>query len=165
MSVKAAEIAPETNLNDYLRNTLHLTGTKSMCYEGGCGSCVVCVQIKDNIYAVNSVSTKTIVKFCSIVNLSRPTVLGVYFLLPRLENLHNRRNRQLKNGISPHPKGTRRVQRYPVWLLLAGDGDEHVRPLPKEHQNRDVRSGEFVLWKYMQVHRVQTDSSGVQIAL
>lgn len=56
------EITPETTLNVYLRKTVHLTGTKSMCLEGGCGACVVCVSFEDPwthksiLIAVNSVS-------------------------------------------------------------------------------------------------------------
>lgn len=61
--VKTDEISPETTLNEYLRKTSHLTGTKSMCLEGGCGACVVCVSFDDPVthksvlIAVNSVST------------------------------------------------------------------------------------------------------------
>lgn len=45
-----------------------------MCYEGGCGSCVVCVQIKDPVthkdvlYAVNSVSYSHSASFKSNFN-------------------------------------------------------------------------------------------------
>ncbi|XP_044766834.1 xanthine dehydrogenase/oxidase-like [Coccinella septempunctata] len=54
--VKSEDIAPETTLNDYLRHTLNLKGTKRMCYEGGCGACVVAVTKpgEDNVMAVNS---------------------------------------------------------------------------------------------------------------
>lgn len=57
-SVKNDDIDPETTLNDYLRLKLHLKGTKRMCYEGGCGACVVAVtKPGDNkVMAVNSVS-------------------------------------------------------------------------------------------------------------
>ncbi|RZC32795.1 xanthine dehydrogenase/oxidase, partial [Asbolus verrucosus] len=48
-TVKADEITPNTTLNSYIRNTLQLTGTKAMCYEGGCGSCVVVLQSKDPV--------------------------------------------------------------------------------------------------------------------
>ncbi|XP_075976672.1 uncharacterized protein LOC142976940 [Anticarsia gemmatalis] len=36
----------DTSLNAYLRYTLGLTGTKAMCHEGGCGSCIVMVRAK-----------------------------------------------------------------------------------------------------------------------
>lgn len=59
-SVKADDVSPSTSLNSYLRNTLHLKSTKNMCFEGGCGVCVVAVEEtvngKTNVFAVNSVS-------------------------------------------------------------------------------------------------------------
>ncbi|KAJ8720096.1 hypothetical protein PYW07_012139 [Mythimna separata] len=36
----------ETTLNAYLRYVLALSGTKSMCHEGGCGSCIVMVRAR-----------------------------------------------------------------------------------------------------------------------
>ncbi|KAJ8925555.1 hypothetical protein NQ315_009395 [Exocentrus adspersus] len=57
-SVNAEDVSPETTLNKYLRDHLHLTGTKRLCMEGGCGSCIVAVEdtVGDTkrIYAVNS---------------------------------------------------------------------------------------------------------------
>ena len=35
------------NLNDFLRSVLNLTGTKAVCYEGGCGSCTVNAEMFD----------------------------------------------------------------------------------------------------------------------
>lgn len=61
--VKASDVYPETTLNEYLRETLQLTGTKKMCLEGGCGSCVVAVTAIDPVterevlFSVNSVRT------------------------------------------------------------------------------------------------------------
>ncbi|KAL3275092.1 hypothetical protein HHI36_019863 [Cryptolaemus montrouzieri] len=54
--VSIDEIGPETTLNDYLRHKMHLTGTKRMCLEGGCGACVVAVTKSgnDKVIAVNS---------------------------------------------------------------------------------------------------------------
>lgn len=58
---QADDITPETTLNTYLRKIAHLTGTKRMCLEGGCGCCVVAVEHTDpanktkKIFAVNSV--------------------------------------------------------------------------------------------------------------
>ncbi|KAJ8719484.1 hypothetical protein PYW08_011659 [Mythimna loreyi] len=36
----------ETSLNAYLRYVLALPGTKAMCHEGGCGSCIVMVRTR-----------------------------------------------------------------------------------------------------------------------
>lgn len=58
--VSTEDVTPETTLNTYLRQKAHLTGTKRMCLEGGCGCCVVAVEEtvknKKNIFSVNSVS-------------------------------------------------------------------------------------------------------------
>ncbi|CAG9861069.1 unnamed protein product [Phyllotreta striolata] len=56
--VKIGDISPETTLNTYLRKHSHLTGTKLMCGEGGCGVCTVVVdQIlegKKRTFSINS---------------------------------------------------------------------------------------------------------------
>ncbi|CAL8110878.1 unnamed protein product [Orchesella dallaii] len=38
------EIGPQYLLVDYLRDKIGLTGTKYMCREGGCGSCMVTIR-------------------------------------------------------------------------------------------------------------------------
>lgn len=58
--VSACEFLPTTTLNSFLRNQLHLTGTKRMCLEGGCGACIVAIKRKNavtkeaEVVAVNS---------------------------------------------------------------------------------------------------------------
>ncbi|KAH8382927.1 hypothetical protein KR009_005850 [Drosophila setifemur] len=42
--VQAEDFAPDTTLNSFLREHLHLTATKYMCLEGGCGSCVCVIR-------------------------------------------------------------------------------------------------------------------------
>ncbi|CAG9836996.1 unnamed protein product [Diabrotica balteata] len=57
-TVTPEDVGPETTLNQYLREKLHLTGTKRMCLEGGCGTCTVAVEEtvngKKKIFSVNS---------------------------------------------------------------------------------------------------------------
>nr|XP_023019888.1 xanthine dehydrogenase-like [Leptinotarsa decemlineata] len=53
-------LSPTTTLNTYLREYLNLTGTKRLCLEGGCGTCVVSVSKRNpvtqsyEVVAVNS---------------------------------------------------------------------------------------------------------------
>jgi xanthine dehydrogenase/oxidase len=43
------EVDVDKTLNSFLRSVLHLTGTKRMCLEGGCGACIVAVERKSNV--------------------------------------------------------------------------------------------------------------------
>ncbi|KAM8703649.1 hypothetical protein ACLKA7_008301 [Drosophila subpalustris] len=58
--VQPADYAADITLNTFLREQLHLTATKYMCLEGGCGSCICVIQRRHpvtgdiKIEAVNS---------------------------------------------------------------------------------------------------------------
>lgn len=60
--VQPADYAADITLNAFLRDHLHLTATKYMCLEGGCGSCICLIRRRHPITgeissrAANSVS-------------------------------------------------------------------------------------------------------------
>lgn len=62
--VDGTTISVNTSLNSFIRNHAHLRGTKFMCLEGGCGSCIVMQKgihpftKQRSTYAANSVTIK-----------------------------------------------------------------------------------------------------------
>lgn len=62
--MNSSKVTPQTTLNTFLRDYLHLTGTKRMCVEGGCGACIVSVNRinpvtgKHETFSINSASSQ-----------------------------------------------------------------------------------------------------------
>jgi xanthine dehydrogenase iron-sulfur cluster and FAD-binding subunit A len=88
--VNIRRVDVDKTLNSFLRSVLHLTGTKRMCLEGGCGACIVAVERKSNVLkkatvqAVNSViRTQLFAKFY-LKNIF--LVFGTTYAMQRLEN-------------------------------------------------------------------------------
>ncbi|XP_077979745.1 xanthine dehydrogenase/oxidase-like [Glandiceps talaboti] len=73
------DIDPETTLLSYLRNKLHLTGSKLGCGEGGCGACTVMLSRYDHQnkkilhQAINACYTPT----CAVHGMAVTTVEGI----------------------------------------------------------------------------------------
>lgn len=61
--VNSSDFPIHTILNKFIRETANLTGTKFMCREGGCGSCIVTIK------EVHPVTKKPI--FHSIPSIAR----------------------------------------------------------------------------------------------
>ena len=62
LQVKVGDLSSNLSLARFLRENLHLTGTKISCGQGGCGVCIVTasipIQSGRKIISVNSVSWK-----------------------------------------------------------------------------------------------------------
>jgi aerobic-type carbon monoxide dehydrogenase small subunit (CoxS/CutS family) len=59
----------ESKLVDFIRDSVHLKGTKTMCREGGCGACVVSVKTKDPLRGTEHV--KSITSVCHRLTVQR----------------------------------------------------------------------------------------------
>ncbi|KAK5981906.1 2Fe-2S iron-sulfur cluster binding domain-containing protein, partial [Trichostrongylus colubriformis] len=77
--VEESRVDPKTTLAVYLRDHLHLTGTKIGCNEGGCGACTVMISEVDPVnneirhYSANS----CLMPICAIFGKAVTTVEGI----------------------------------------------------------------------------------------
>ncbi|CAL7940094.1 unnamed protein product [Xylocopa violacea] len=86
------KVDPEWTLLWYLRNKLHLTGTKLGCAEGGCGACTVMISKLDRVtgiithLAVNACLTPV----CSMHGLAITTIEGIGSVKTKLHPVQER---------------------------------------------------------------------------
>ncbi|XP_034664113.1 xanthine dehydrogenase/oxidase [Drosophila subobscura] len=78
--VQAADYAPDITLNAFLRQHLHLTATKYMCLEGGCGSCVCVIRRRQpatsEVQSRAANSCLTLLNTCNDVDIITDEGLG-----------------------------------------------------------------------------------------
>ncbi|XP_001990519.2 aldehyde oxidase 4 [Drosophila grimshawi] len=78
--VQSADYAPDITLNTFLREHLHLTATKYMCLEGGCGSCICVIRrrhpITNEINSRAANSCLTLLNSCNDVDIVTDEGLG-----------------------------------------------------------------------------------------
>ncbi|XP_017144225.2 indole-3-acetaldehyde oxidase [Drosophila miranda] len=78
--VQAGDYAPDLTLNAFLRQHLHLTATKYMCLEGGCGSCVCVIRRRhpatDEAQSRAANSCLTLLNTCDDVDIITDEGLG-----------------------------------------------------------------------------------------
>ncbi|XP_068702018.1 xanthine dehydrogenase/oxidase-like [Montipora foliosa] len=70
---------PSMSLNEWIRNQPGLQGTKVMCYEGGCGCCVVSITRKDlsSSKVVAMAVNSCLFPLCAVNNASVTTIEGI----------------------------------------------------------------------------------------
>ncbi|XP_069851953.1 aldehyde oxidase 4-like [Dipodomys merriami] len=83
---------PEVNLLFYLRNVLHLTGTKYACGGGGCGACTVMLsRYNSKTKKIHHYpATACLVPICSLYGAAVTTVEGVGSIKTRIHPVQER---------------------------------------------------------------------------
>ena len=80
-------VDPEETLLYYLRNKLHLTGTKLGCGEGGCGACTVMVSAFESGKVVHRAVNACLAPICSMHHCAVTTVEGIGSTQSRLHQV------------------------------------------------------------------------------
>jgi xanthine dehydrogenase/oxidase len=70
--VEDGDVDPRTTLTTYLRDRLHLRGTKIGCNEGGCGACTVMVSDLDPALPANGTVGEAAVRNYSVNSCLTP---------------------------------------------------------------------------------------------
>nr|XP_018916770.1 PREDICTED: xanthine dehydrogenase [Bemisia tabaci] len=92
VKVVDSEVNPEWTLLQYLRQKLHLTGTKLGCAEGGCGACTVMVSKFDRVKKkiTHSAVNACLTPVCAVHGLAVTTVEGIGSTRTRLHPVQER---------------------------------------------------------------------------
>ena len=75
--IEDAKVDPEETLLYYLRNKLHLCGTKLGCGEGGCGACTVMVSNYSNGKIIHKAVNACLAPIASVYRTAVTTVEGI----------------------------------------------------------------------------------------